>query len=237
MKKQSSPNAINVSQLVKQKRELLRSSRIYTLRKVAERIEISPTHYSRIENGERELSDIKDIYGISRELEIPINLLIKTYLNLSDEDERCCFTINYDIPYDSSNAKVLKDARMRLSKEKRCKVTIQEVADSIGHSRCHYWQCENGNRSFNDIRTLFKLSIYLKVPLYVFIRNELGLTDDELIKVINIPDDDTRIKVVLYLEDNDAVELKKKLISSIIKLEKDDLQVIERIIPAFEKQK
>ena len=93
------------------------------------------------------------------------------------------------------------------------------------------------NRSFNDIRTLFKLSIYLKVPLYVFIRNELGLTDDELIKVINIPADDTRIKVVLYLEDNDAVELKKKLIASISKLEKDDLQVIEKILPAFEKMR
>ena len=232
MDKQSLPDVIKVSRLVKQKREHLK----FTVRKTAEIIGISPTHYSRIENGKRELSYIRIIYGISRELEIPINLLIKTYLNLSDEDEIWCFTIDYDIPYDSSNAKVLKDARMRLSKEKRRKVTIQEVADSIGYSKPHYWNCENGNRSFNDIRPLFKLSKYLKVPLYVFIRNELGLTDDELIKVINIPTADNQIKVVLYLEDNDAVELKKKLIASISKLNRDDLQVIERIIPAFEKQ-
>ena len=232
MNKQSSPNNIEVSRLVKQKRKLLK----FTVKETAEIIGISPTHYSRIENGERELSDIKVIYGISRELEIPINLLIKTYLNLSDEDERCCFSIDYDIPYDSSNAKVLKDARMRLSKERRNKVTMQEVADSIVYSKAHYWHCENGNRSFNDIRPLFKLSKYLKVPLYVFVRNELGLTDDKIIKVINIPTADNQIKVVLYLEDNDAVELKKKLIASISKLEKDDLQVIEKILPAFEKQ-
>ena len=231
MDKQSSPNVIKFSQLVKQKRE----SGDYTIRKVAKRIGISPTHYGRIENGKIELSDIRVIYGISRELEIPINLLIKTYLDLSDEDERWCFTIDFDKPYDSRNAKVLYDARMRLSKERGNKVAIQEIADFIEYSKCHYWQCENGNRSFKNIYTLFKLSKYLKVPLYVFIRNELGLTDDELIKVINIPDNDTRIKVIFYLEDNEVVELKKKLIASIIKLEKNDLQVIERILSAFEK--
>lgn len=231
MDKQSSPNAIKVSQLVKQKRILLR----YSIRNIAERIGISVTYYSRIENGQVELSDIKVIYRISRELKIPMNLLIKTYLNLSNEDERWCFVIDYDFQYDLSNAKVLHDARMRLSKEKGRKVTCQEVADSIGYSKPHYWQCEKGNRSFNDIRPLFKLSKYLKVPLYVFIRNELGLTDDELIKVINIPDNDTRIKVIFYLEDNEVFELKKKLIASIIKLEKNDLQVIERILSAFEK--
>ena len=231
MDKQSSPNVIKFSQLVKQKRILLR----YYIRNIAERIGISVTYYSRIENGQVELSDIKVIYRISRELKIPMNLLIKTYLNLSDEDEIWCFVIDYDFQYDLSNAKVLHDARMRLSKERGNKVVIQEIADFIEYSKCHYWQCENGNRSFKNIYTLFKLSKYLKVPLYVFIRNELGLTDDELIKVINIPDNDTRIKVIFYLEDNEVVELKKKLIASIIKLEKNDLQVIERILSAFEK--
>ena len=194
MKQLSIPNSQNteeVARLIRDKRRSLKNNlkktcrKEYSVREVAKRVGISPTHLNRLEHGERELSIVSIIYGISSELKIPLNQLVKLYLGLSDEEERRCFLVNSGAYHDLNNSQIIKDESAKLLEKRGYKVTEQEVAAKLGCSKSHFNHYKSGRRKFKDIRLLYGLSELLDVPLYVFIRNELGITDDEIVKVIS----------------------------------------------------
>ena len=234
---EDSENTAQVAELIKQKRELLRkgeNKKNYSGRKIAEEIGHSNTHVTRIENGERELSKVKTIYGFARELDIPLNQLVKLYLNLTEEDENWCFCVDARNHYDTNSTRLLNFVKKSLSEEKGYKITDRDMAEAIGCSTSHYCRCKNGKRKFNDIRALYNLSVFSHIPLYVWIRNELGITDEELMRVIDLPILDTRIHLVTFIDNDKSKELKIKLISAIAELKYEDLQVLERLMPAFQ---
>lgn len=187
-----SQNTEEIAQLIREKRESLKKSlkkahrKDFSIRVVAKRVGISPTHLERLEHGERDLSTINIIYGISRELNIPLNQLVKVYLGLSDEEERRCFFVDGGAYHDIDNGRIIKDKSAKLLEKRGYKVTEQEVATKLGCSKSHFNHYKSGRRKFKDIRLLYGLSELFDVPLYVFIRNELGITDDEIARVINL---------------------------------------------------
>lgn len=176
-------NTKKVGELVRQRRKLLKDAvnkSDYSLRSLAKRTGHSITHIERIENGERELAKLDIIYEIAQELGIPINLIIKLYLDLSDEEERWCFCVDNKKYFDGNNTILLKKARSEKS------LSQQQIADAIGCSKTHYSYCEKMQRKLNDIRALYILAKATDIPLYVLIRNELGIDNDELIKLIDL---------------------------------------------------
>ena len=194
MKQLSIPNSQNteeVARLIRDKRRSLKNNlkktcrKEFSVREVAKRVGISPTHLNRLEHGERELSIVSMIYSISCELKIPLNQLVKVYLGLSDEEERRCFLVDGGVYHDIDNSRIIKDKSAKLLEKRGYKVTEQEVATKLGCSKSHFNHYKSGRRKFKDIRLLYGLSELLDVPLYVLIRNELGITDDEIVKVIS----------------------------------------------------
>ena len=61
--------------------------------------------------GKRKTLKIRTIYLASKGRNIPINQLVKSYLNLSDDEERRCFEIDTSMHYETDNVKLLNGRR------------------------------------------------------------------------------------------------------------------------------
>ncbi len=170
----------------------------------------------------QESSKIGVIYSMARARNFPINQIVKTFLNLSSYEEKRCFTINPTISYKTDNAEILKNGRRKVH------LTQKEVSRIIGCSESLICYFEQGKRNISDIRYLYNFSKLYKIPLYVLIRNELGITNSEIAKLI-------KLDSVYESESQSDVngETKKfcdeefaKLFAKIKKLSKSDLQVL-----------
>lgn len=186
----SSSHNSEVADLLRSTRCMMKNSKKgnksqYTARAVARKVGCSPTHYGRLEEGKREIANIKLIYGISLTLHIPLDILIQTYLGISKNEVQEHFTIVEEYKSNLDNTKFLKLARKKLSESNGCKQTIRKIADNSGISATYYNRIELGENTFKDIRIIYPVSISLKIPMYVLIRNELGLTDTDMKNVIS----------------------------------------------------
>ena len=200
------------------------------------RIGNSTTHINRIRNTERELFNVHTIYGISRELGIPINELVKTYLGLSDKEEVRCFYIT-NTEYASSNAAVLKNAASSLAKRRGCrKVTQAEIAKTVGCTPSHMSHVMRGLRSMPDIRMLYRLSALLEIPLYPLIRNELGVTTEDLAKIINLPHTERVINLSIFVNDDESLSARKELFKIISVIDAERLPIVTEVVTALARQ-
>ena len=177
-------NAMKVATLVKQTRiELSKENKHkYTVEVLAKALGCCKTHYLRLERGEKEFYKAKWIYGASKMLEIPLDQLIGIYLNLSAEEIKKNFTITLGNSYSYNNNMLIKEKR----KNFESKVTHEEIAEAAGCSCSHISHIERGERLPKDIRLLYVFASKLDIPLWVLIRNELGLNDEDMKKVISI---------------------------------------------------
>ena len=180
---------------------------------------------SKKESSNRSSFNVSTIYNLARGHNIPFNQLVKDYLNLTHFDEKRCFSIDYCIDYGTDNAKIL--ARCRENQG----LTMKMVANIIGCSESLICYCEQGKRKLSDIRFLYKISKLFKVPFYVLIKNELGVTDEELAKVIKFAkEEDIISSSSKSLTSTDIVDMWDdefaKLFERIYRLSKDDLRVL-----------
>ena len=103
--------------------------------------------------------------------------------------------------------------------------TQYEIADAIGCSRSHYCRIVAGKRGFNDIRLVYKLSKLLSIPMYVIIRNELNLSDEDMAKVISVPQNQKAMKVEVSIPDDKTVEIRTELINLIADFSPSELKI------------
>ena len=223
-------NNAEVAELIRTTRKELYTAnpsnrRQYTIRGAAKAIGISPTYYEKLENNKNAVVILKPIYAICKHLRIPINVIVQLSLNLSDEETRKHFLIRNDEQFSHDNGVVFKNAREQL------KVTQEDVAKVIGCSKSHFAYCEEGKKSFKDIRPLYKISNTLNIPMYVLIRNELGITNEEMAKVISFENGDNNVTTESTINDLNGIEKTLddgyiKLFEEICRLSKDDLRVL-----------
>ena len=153
----------------------------YTEREVAKAVGCSVTHYGRLENGSREFYQVKWLYGVAKVLDMPIDKLCKVYLGLSDEEVKKHFTITNGDFYSHDSGQLVKSRR-----KKEGDMTQGELAQISGCSKSHLAHMEADGRTIKDVRLLYGLAKTLDIPLWVFIRNELGLEDEELRQMISL---------------------------------------------------
>ncbi len=169
--------------------------------------------------------NVSTIYNRARGHNIPFNQLVKDYLNLTDFDEKTCFSIDYCKDYGTDNAKIFAQCREKQG------LTMKMVANILGCSESLICYCEQGKRKLSDIRLLYKISKLFKIPFYVLVKNELGVTDEELAKVIKFnKDEDITTTSSKILTSTDIVDMWDdefaELFKRIYHLSKDDLRVL-----------
>ncbi len=180
-----SPNTAAVAHLVRSTRCIMKETHPeaksqYKVRNFSKLVGCSPTHYERLEKGERELAKIKHLYGISSHLPLSLDLLIQLYLVLSNEEVDRHFTIRDKYKEKRSNGELLRHVRTE-----QIPYSIRDLAALGGISGTFYERIETGERTFKDIRAIYPIAKALNIPMYVIIRNELGLTDEDMKKVIS----------------------------------------------------
>ena len=221
---ENSPNTMVLADLIRSTRELYKgiskeNKKKYSIREVAKRVGCSPSYYEEIEMGKQELASIKLIYGIALVLEISMDYLVKVYLGLSHDDVYKNFGGENNISYyGDSNSDILTSSAT-LSK------TQYEIADTIGCSRSHYCKIVAGKREFKDIRLVYKLSKLLSIPMYVLIRNELNLSDEDMAKVISVPQNQKVMKVEVAIPDDKTVEMRTELFNLIADFSPSELKI------------
>ena len=221
---ENSPNTMALADLIRSTRELYKgiskeNKKKYSIREVAKRVGCSPSYYEEIEMGKQELASIKLIYGIALVLEISMDYLIKVYLGLSHDDVYKNFGGENNISYYGySNSDILTSSAT-LGK------TQYEIADTIGCSRSHYCKIVAGKREFKDIRLVYKLSKLFSIPMYVLIRNELNLSDEDMAKVISVPQNQKAIKVEVAIPDDKTVEMRTELFNLIADFSPSELKI------------
>ncbi len=234
------PNNVKVAELIRTTRNALYTSAQdkkwrYTERGVAEAVGISPTYYGELENDENEVVKLKVIYGICKHLQIPINSIVQLSMNISDEDTRKHFLIDGKMVYPNDEGMVLKTARKQLSKLRGAKVTQEDLAKVAGCHKSTITRCEKNQRLLNDIRPLYRIAVMLNIPMYVLIRNELGISDEEMQSIIQLPEDNTKREVKINIPNDDSVEQRIGILNIISTLSLEDLETISKILPAFQK--
>lgn len=221
---ENSPNTMELANLITCTRELCKgiskeSKKQFSIREVAKRVGCSPSYYEEIEMGKQELTSIKLIYGISLVLEISMDYLVKVYLGLSQEEVSKNFGGEGNISYYGySNSDILTSSAT-LGK------TQYEIADTIGCSRSHYCKIVAGKREFKDIRLVYKLSKLLSIPMYVLIRNELNLSDEDMVKVISVPQNKESIKVEVAIPNDKTIEMRTELFNLIADFSPNELKI------------
>lgn len=184
---ESNPNAGKVATLIREKRlELRRKDKAkYTQKAVARAIGCSPSHYQSLENGSKELTNVKWLYEIAKTLEIPLDKLVGIYFELPFEELKKNFTILIGDTYSNHNGSLVKERRISIGKELNNKVFQKEISEIIGCSSSHFSAFEREERLAKDIRLLYGMAMLLDIPLWVLIRNEIGLKDEEIQKVLS----------------------------------------------------
>ena len=173
---------------------------------------------------------VSTLYNMARGRNIPINQVVKSCLNISDFDEKRCFTINDFLPYKTDNVEILKSSREKFG------YTQKEVSRIIGCTESFVCCLESGRRKISDIRLMYNISKLYEIPLYVLIRNELGITDEELSRLISFgKNDESETKLNTVKENipywNDEFS---ELFEKIQRLSKSDLQILVFMKIAFE---
>ena len=221
---ENSPNTMALADLIRSNREFYKeifeeNREKFSIREVAKRVGCSPSYYEEIEQGKQELSSIKLIYGIALTLDLSMDYLVKIYLDLSYEEMFKNFGGENNISYYGySNSDILTSSAT-LGK------TQYEIADSIGCSRSHYCRIVAGKREFKDIRLVYKLSKLLSIPMYVLIRNELNLSDEDMAKVISVPQSQKAMKVEVAIPDDKTVEMRTELFNLIADFSPSELKI------------
>ena len=187
----NSPYTPEVAKLVKDTRLSLKISEKnckeqYSERAVCKKVGCSLNHYRRFEAGEKEICIIQHIYGISAALNIPMDKIVQMYLGISDSEILKHFTIVEEYHESYDNRYILKEARKQIGKTSFSKWTIRDIADISGVSPTYYNRTEIGEITFKDIRFIYSVANRLNIPMYVLIRNALGITDEDMKKVISI---------------------------------------------------
>lgn len=221
---ENSPNTMALADLIRSNREFYKeifegNREKFSIREVAKRVGCSPSYYEEIEMGKQELSSIKLIYGIALTLDLSMDYLVKMYLDLSYEEMFKNFGGENNISYYGySNSDILTSSAT-LGK------TQYEIADTIGCSRSHYCRIVAGKREFKDIRLVYKLSNLLSIPMYVLIRNELNLSDEDMAKVISVPQNPKDMKVEVAIPDDKTVEMRTELLNLIADFSPSELKI------------
>lgn len=234
------PNNVKVAELIRTTRKVLFNSdqgqkRKYTIRGVAEAVGISPTYYEELENNKNEVVKLKVIYGICRHLQIPINLIVQLSMNISDEVTRKHFLIDEKNVYSNDAGMVLKVARKQLSELCGTKVTQEDLGKVAGCSKSTIAHYEKNQRLLNDIRPLYRIAELLNIPMYVLIRNELRISDEEIQSIIHLPNDNTKKEVKISIPNDNSMEQRIKILDIISTLTLEDLETLSKILPAFQK--
>ena len=234
------PNNAKVAELIRTTRKSLYTANPdknwqYTIRGVAEAVGISPTYYGELETDKNEVVKLKPIYRICKHLQIPINLIVQLSMNLSDEETRKHFLIDGKKDYPHDVGKVLISARERLTELQGVKVTQEDVGKIAGCSTTNIARCETNQRLLNDIRPIYRIAVMLDIPMYVLIRNELGISDEDMQAIILLPKDHTKREVRINIPNDDFVELRINTLDLVSNLAVEDLETISRILIAFQK--
>ena len=234
------PNNARVAELIRTTRKALFNSAQdkkwrYTIRGVAEAVGISPTYYGELENNENEVVKLKVIYGICKHLQIPINLIVQLSMNISDEEVKKHFTIDGKKVYSNDEGMVLKAARKQLSELRGVKVTREDLGKVAGCSKSTIGHYEKNQRLLNDIRPLYRIAVMLNIPMYVLIRNELGISDNEMQSIIQLPKDNTKREVKISIPNDEFMDQRIKILDIIATLTPEDLETLSKILPAFQK--
>lgn len=211
---ETNPNSIEISNLVREKRIYLQkkdkvNKKKYTAKAIAKAIGCSSAHYQRLENGEKDFYNIKWIYGVSKELEIPLDKLIGIYLNLSEEELKKNFTILLGDNYPHNNSLLIKESRKHLES----KVLQVEIAEIAKCSKTHITKIESSNRLVKNIQLLYVFAHKLNIPLWVLIRNELNLENEDMQNVIS------------YSPKNSIKKMRQESIDKILQFSEDELNI------------
>jgi transcriptional regulator with XRE-family HTH domain len=129
----------------------------------------------------------------------------------------------------------LKSARRQLSDLTGMKYTQKDLADASGCSETMISRCEKNIKVINDIRPLYKIADALEVPMYVLIRNELGISDEEMQSVIKLPKDNSKSKVKISIPNDDIADQRIRILDTISTLSQEDLETLSKFLPAFQK--
>lgn len=231
---ENSPNTMVVANLIRRTRESYKgiskeSKEQFSIIEVAKRVGCSPSYYEEIELGKQELTSIKLIYGIAQTLEIPMDNLIKVYFGLSDEEISKNFGGENNLSYYSYSNRDILTSSATLEK------TQYEIADTIGCSRSHYNRIVGGERGFKDIRFVYKLSKLLSIPMYVLVRNELNLSDEDMAKVISLPRNKESTKIEVSIPKDRTSEMRTKLINLIVDFSPSELEIAFAKLSAIKK--
>lgn len=237
----TNPNNAKIAELIRTTRYALYEGAAkskkwnYTERGVAEAAGISVGYYGELENNNNEVVKVKAIYGICNHLQIPINLIVQLSLNLSDEAIRKHFFIDGKKVYSHDNGTLIKSAREQISNITGIKYTQEDLRKVAGCSKSTIAYCEKNKRVLNDIRPLYKIAEELNIPMYVLIRNELGISDEDMQLVIKLPKDNSIREVKISIPNDDIVDQRIKILEIISNLTKDDMETLSKILPAFQK--
>lgn len=170
----------------------------------------------------QETYKIGAIYSLARARKIPINEIVRSYVNMSSYDEIKNFTFNPVVPYKTNNAEILKEGREKAG------LTLKVAARIIGCSESLICYFEQGKRNVTDIRYLYNFSKLYKIPLYILIRNELGITDKEMKKLVKLEESYKSLQKS-GVEDESTLLCNEEisdLFAKIKKLSKSDLQIL-----------
>lgn len=227
LKFEQNQNVMEVAQLVRQARIRLKKKdkEKYQVKAVADAIGCSVTHYERLEHGEKEIYHVKWLYGIAKVLEIPLDKLVGTYLGLTEQEIKKNFTIMLEDSYCRENSLLMKEKRKLLSEESGTKVVQKDISEYIGCSKSHLSHMERGQRTFKDIRLLYGIAEKLEIPLWVLIRNELNLQEQEIQRVIS------------YSPQNSVMCLRRKLIEQLEMFSPKELEMVEDFLKIMAKMK
>ena len=194
----------------------------YAVRNVANVVGCSLAHYESLERGEDEFTDVKWLYGTAKILEIPFDALVGMYLGLTEDKLRKHFTISVGDLYSTNNSWLIKNKRRELGYKKGAKIVQEDVARAVGCSKSHIAHVEREARKIKDIRLLYGIAEYLEIPLWVLVRNELGLDDEKMQEIIS------------FSPINSLIHLRKEIMTRVEAIPDEKLEAFNEFLNKFE---